>query len=442
MTQLLYRVLWMGLMLSIPLFIAGCSEEDNPEVPELQLGTIVMDPSPDGLNAPWALTGPGGYNASGAGDSTVADLALGDYTISWGAVERWIRPFGETQTLMSDSTLTFIGAYIENTGTIIMDPSPDDLDAPWTLTGPGGYSENGAGDEILNDLPPGDYTVSWNTVSGWNIPSDETRTLAAEDTTIFRVAYIADSGVSGDFVLISAGVFTMGSPADEPGRDDDETEHPVTLTRGFYISKYEVTEQWWDDVMGTGSSTSALPKNDLSWDDAVAFCNALSNAEGLTAVYTINGSNGYVTWNQTANGYRLPTDAEWEYACRAGSATPFANGRINNTNCNDTVLNEIGWYCGNSNLSRHDVGQLIPNAWGLYDMHGNLWEWCYDGYISDYEILAEQDPVFLDESNGHRVIRGGDWRYNSRNCRSASRHSSSPIFSDEGTGLRPVRSGD
>ena len=136
-----------------------------------------------------------------------------------------------------------------------------------------------------------------------------------------------DPGPSGDFVYIPAGTFTMGSPSDEPARSLNEIQHQVTLTKGFYMSKYEVTEQWWYEVMGGTSTTSELPKNYVSWDMAVEFCNALSVKEGLTRAYTINGPDGDVTWNRNADGYRLPTEAEWEYACRAGSVTAFANGR-------------------------------------------------------------------------------------------------------------------
>ena len=127
---------------------------------------------------------------------------------------------------------------------------------------------------------------------------------------------------------------------------------------------------------------------------AIEFCNQLSIDEGLTPAYVIHGTHGNVTWNREADGYRLPTEAEWEYACRAGSHEAFCNGPITHTDCSpvDPNLDEVGWYCGNAS-DRRDVGLKDPNSWGLYDMHGNLYEWVWDGYKYDYYNLPQEDPI-------------------------------------------------
>ena len=250
----------------------------------------------------------------------------------------------------------------------------------------------------------------------------------------------------GRFVYIPPGTFTMGSPEDEPGRNPNEGRenlHQVTLTKGFYISKYEVTEAWWHQVMGGTVTNPQLPKNNVSWDLAVQFCNALSLQEGLTPAYTIHGPEGDVTWHQDADGYRLPTEAEWEYACRAGSTTAFANGALTGgISCEplDPNLDAMGWYCGNRTEGEGPavVGQKQANAWGLYDMHGNLYEWVWCGWYREYTGDVE-DPVHNAEPGAYRVNRGGWWTGFARNCRSAFRGSGLPDYWGQFSGFRPVR---
>ncbi len=247
---------------------------------------------------------------------------------------------------------------------------------------------------------------------------------------------------AASFVFLPAGTFLMGSPLDEPGRDEDlETLHQVTLTRGFYISKYEVTESWWDAVMG-GASISHLAKNFVTWNDAIAFCNALSQQEGLTPAYTIHGGAGDVTWDRDADGYRLPTEAEWEYACRAGAQTAFSGGPILHTECDpvDPYLDEVGWYCGNNTPAGVKVvGQKRPNAWGLHDLHGNLWEWVWDG-LRPFDASPQEDPVFDVAAGAFRVRRGGYWNDQAADCRAAERNAADPGWSFFSGGFRPARS--
>jgi formylglycine-generating enzyme required for sulfatase activity len=179
--------------------------------------------------------------------------------------------------------------------------------------------------------------------------------------------------------------------------------------------------------MGTNPSNfkgDNLPVEQVSWYDAVEYCNKRSQREGLTPAYERNGS--YVTWNRNANGYRLPTEAEWEYACRAGTGTPFSTGN----NITTTQANYNGNNPYNNNAKGEywqkttPVGSFAPNAYGLYDMHGNVWEWCCDWYGS-YSSGAQTDPVGA-VSGGYRVVRGGSWDSDGQNLRSAYRDSDDP----------------
>jgi formylglycine-generating enzyme required for sulfatase activity len=246
------------------------------------------------------------------------------------------------------------------------------------------------------------------------------------------------------FVYLPAGTFAMGSPMIEPGRATNEAQHTVTLTRGFFISKYEVTEQRWYQVMGGTPSTYQIPMTYVTWDAAVLYCNALSALEGLTPAYTIGAGTNNVTWNQSADGYRLPTEAEWEYACRAGTALAYHN----DTNClsSDTeanfrgnTLQLAGCALGVFRNAKLIVGSFPANAWGLYDMHGNILEWVWDTYRTDYQNLAAVDPVCDLGVTGYRLYRGGRWNIDARYCRSAYRYWYNPGDSVANYGFRPVR---
>jgi len=208
------------------------------------------------------------------------------------------------------------------------------------------------------------------------------------------------------FVLVPAGTFMMGSLPDEPGRGDDERQHSVTLTKPFYMAVTEVTQSQWRRIMGNSPSHfrdcgADCPVEFVSWNDCQQFVQRLNLREG-------------------DNTYRLPTEAEWEYACRAGSKTAFANGGVTETSCgHDANLDLLGWYCGNSGKEPHPVGQRKPNAFGLYDMHGNVWEWCQDWY-GPYPSGDASDPTGP-SSGSYRVLRGGGWHEDVEGCRSAIR---------------------
>jgi len=235
--------------------------------------------------------------------------------------------------------------------------------------------------------------------------------------------------------------FLMGSPAGELGRADDEVAHFVVLSRPLESAVTEVTQAEWDAVMPAGSNPSAFaganrPVDSVTWLEACAYSNARSEAAGLTPCYSIVGDA--VTWNRDADGWRLPTEAEWEYLCRAGSPTAFAGGDITALFCNvDPVLMDAGWYCANAGAGTHDVGGKAPNAAGLQDFHGNVREWCWDWY-GELSSDPALDPAGL-ESGTQRVCRGGSWYYASQDCRSAARGKFYPDSRDNTVGLRVVR---
>jgi formylglycine-generating enzyme required for sulfatase activity len=218
----------------------------------------------------------------------------------------------------------------------------------------------------------------------------------------------------------------------------------------MYVSKYEAAQSEWLAVMGWNLSHfpgGNRPVETLTWWDAVSYCNLRSAGEGLTAAYTITGAtysgnhitSATVTWNQAANGYRLLTEAEWEYACRATSMTAFCNGAITNINCSplDPNLAQVGWYCGTASSTTHDVGGKTANAWGLKDMHGNAREWCWD-WDGTYPTGPLTDPTGPASGPG-RVTRGGGWMHSAQDCRSAFRNYSNPSYADFDLGLRVSR---
>ncbi len=223
-----------------------------------------------------------------------------------------------------------------------------------------------------------------------------------------------------EMLRIPAGSFMMGSPPLERGRGEDEAQHPVTLSSDFLIAARELTRAQWTAVMGTEPGSfrggADLPVENVSWLDALRFCNELSARARLERAYTIVGTSA--RWNRNANGYRLPTEAEWEYACRGGTTTHFWPGD------RDGVLRRAGWFSENSAKQTHEVGGKAANPWGLHDVHGNVWEWCWDLY-GDYLSEPVVDPAGP-SSGGARAIRGGGWNTVARQCRSASRHHYDP----------------
>lgn len=221
------------------------------------------------------------------------------------------------------------------------------------------------------------------------------------------------SSITGmEFVLIPAGKFTMGSPSDEKGRYDDEGPvHEVTIKNPFYLGKYPVTQKQWIAVMGNNPSSfkdGTLPVEKVSWDEVQEFIKRLDEMEDT-------------------DKYRLLSEAEWEYACRAGITTRYSFGD------DESMLGGCAWHSENSNIGPHPVGQKKPNPWGLYDMYGNVWEWVQDTYHDNYKGAPSDGSSWEDGNASSRVLRGGSWNCNSRLCRSASR-----IWNDSGSRLNYI----
>jgi formylglycine-generating enzyme required for sulfatase activity len=214
-------------------------------------------------------------------------------------------------------------------------------------------------------------------------------------------------------VLIPKGTFIMGSPESEEGRGKYETQHEVTISKDYYLGVYEVTQAQYEKMMGTNpsyfqgskivGSSSNYPVEQVSWEDAVEFCKKLSELPEE---------------KKAGRVYRLPTEAEWEYACRSGSKSAYSFGESSKS------LGDYAWFDGNSNGQTHPAGENKANAWSLYDMHGNVWEWCSDWY-GDYPNGAVSDPVGP-PGGSLRVFRGSGWFIEAARCRSALRYGSAP----------------
>ena len=242
---------------------------------------------------------------------------------------------------------------------------------------------------IAEELPP---AIQSQPVAPATCPDDTP--AAAESITALPSFFINSVGM--EFVLIPEGNFTMGSPdSDAEASDWEKPTHPVTISQPFYLGKYPVMQAQWEAVMGDNPScfkgNPNHPVEDVSWHDVQAFMHKLNEREG--------GGN-----------YRLPTEVQWEYACRAGTEISRYHHDVD----------AIAWYKANSNGQTHPVDQKLPNAWGLYDMLGNVWEWCHDG-LRAYTADAAVDPMGPTEADAHRVLRGGSWGHSAQIVRAAYR---------------------
>lgn len=227
-------------------------------------------------------------------------------------------------------------------------------------------------------------------------------------------------GVGMEFVRVPSGIFFMGSQDYEEGSSKEKPRHKVHITKPFYLGKVEVTQKQWLAVMGTAHPSNFLspdrPVDEVSWNDVQAFLQKLNEIE-------------------KDHVYRLPTEAEWEYAARAGSETAYCFG----DNSEKTPLAQYAWYELNAGKQSHPVGTLQPNAWGLYDMHGNVSEWVQDLYDKKYYLISPKEDPMGAAAGRKRVVRGGSWIHQAYSCRSAFRGYFSADYTDSDFGFRIVK---
>jgi formylglycine-generating enzyme required for sulfatase activity len=264
--------------------------------------------------------------------------------------------------------------------------------------------------------------------------------------------------LTSGYVSIPAGTFSMGSASTESCRYSEETQHQVSLTRGFEISDHEVTQGEFLALMTYNPSDfttcgMSCPVNKVSWYNATAYCNTLSTKMGLTPCYTCKGTGLTITCEEAATysgthlyacpGFRLPTEAEWEYAYRSGTATAYYNGANDSSACytcstTDANADAIAWYCANASSTTHAVKQKLANVWGLYDMAGNVQEWVNDWYQLDPGSSVVTDPVGA-SSGTMRLLRGGSWSHYAVGLRAANRAYRAPESQVNLAGFRCAR---
>lgn len=362
-------------------------------------------------------------------------------------------------------------------GSIQLFPNPEGINASWTLAGSRNFVVAGSGDSTIHELAPGEYTVTWGDLPGWILPASESSLLGSGGELVFECTYQLDG-----FIYLPAGDFAMGEP---PGGIEQDTKplHHVSLTHGFSMQLTEVTNiqymelvQWaYDQGLVTASATSVLdaldgsnlelldlddddcdisfnwgvfacenpnrPVSEVSWFGAAAYCDWLCLRAGFNRPYDHSNWRCNSDSPYTMIGFRLPTEAEWEFACRAGTDTRFNTG---DCICAITEANYDGHNpalgCSTGPLIGHsvDVGSYLSNAWGLFDMHGNLDEWCNDWYDDEYyQSSPEQDPPGPTYGS-LRVARGGNYYTAAYNSRSAKRKETSPDTWSQQIGFRPI----
>ncbi len=281
------------------------------------------------------------------------------------------------------------------------------------------------------------YSYSWNSV-GFE-PNQYTIKVVAIDNfgTSGEDTHQISLVVPDGFLFLEGGTFPMGDHFNE-GSPRELPVHDVTLSP-FIIGKYEVTQGLYEEVMGSNPSYSVgenRPVEQVSWYDAVESCNKLSEMEGLEKCYSGSGSN--ITCDFSKNGYRLATEAEWEYVARGGT-NHTDNFRYSGCH-EESELGDYAWYDANSNNETHEVGTKLPNQLGVYDMSGNVYEWCWDWYDYNYYSISPSENPTGPGSGSYRICRGGSWYRDANNSRIANRVPFKPVNSGKSLGFRLVRS--
>ena len=383
-------------------------------------GHLIVQGSPKGARVD--VAGPKGFKTAGALPLERRDLAPGRYEVTVSAAEYE----AETRTVSVPVDAATVETFaLARPGELEVKGTPEGAEV--RIDGPNGFSVTRGLPVTVHAAPRGEYRIHVSR-AGY-LASDATATVAAGTRVVVPVALEKEAAAASGMVLVKPGTFTMGSPSSEEGRDDDEgPQHTVRITRSFWLGATEVTQGEYTALMGKNPSKftacgDKCPVEQVSWDEAVAFANARSRKEGLPECYSGSTFKGL-----SCKGYRLPTEAEWEYAARAGT-----------TGARYGELDDVAWYDGNSGSTTHPVGTKQPNAWGLHDMLGNVWEWTGDGWGA-YASGTATDP--LGSGDGSlRVLRGGSWGNGARGVRAAYRFRGVPSLRLDNLGFRLARSG-
>ncbi len=365
-----------------------------------------------------------------------SNIAPGKYKIE----VKSIGYFPETRTVVADKNNprveTFTLRRITGNLQLLIEP----METSVRLERDGAVIDSWTGSAVKKDIPIGDYTMVFS-ADGYpvqrrliSVANDQTTNLnidmkeAPPADTISERIEKPTAVTSSEMVLVEGGSYQMGSKMELP-------MHTVTLSN-YYLGKCEVTQREWQEVMGNNPSQfrqDNLPAENVSWFDAVEFCIKKSEAEGLTPCYQVGV--GKISCDFSAEGYRLPTEAEWEFAARGGNKSYAYKYSAGNN------IDEVAWYDANAGMQPHPVGQKKANELGIYDMSGNVWEWCFDWYDEDYYASSPIVNPHGPSSGRTRVLRGGDWSSGADLCRSTLRAGLDPNGKGPKVGFRICRKG-
>ena len=359
------------------------------------------------------------------GTATLSDLETGSYALEMRYEDGKI----ESQSVMvkKDQTVQAIFSYVETAYGNVEVKAKGEGTLYLNGVRKSNIPSNGTG--TLSNIETGSYTIEMRYADG---KKESKRVTVQKERTVQAIfSYVPTPPAPEGFVLVEAGTFRMGSTS---GWRDEKPVHSVTISKSFYMSKYEVTQKQRQEVMGNNPSHfkgDDLPVESVSWYDAVEYCNKLSRKEGLAPCYSGSGENIHCDFS--ANGYRLPTESEWEYAAQGGNRS--RGYEYSGSSSPDGV----SWYDDNSGKKTHAVGGKQPNELGLYDRSGNVYEWCWDWYGIDYYGSSPATDPSGPSRGSNRALRGGSWLKDAWRLRSAGRAGVAPSSKADSLGFRPLR---